>query len=46
MIDTNSVKVRVKGEYACFTQPALKVERITYPSFKNCLFTNYYVFQV
>ena len=31
MIDTNSVKVRVKGEYACFTQPALKVERITYP---------------
>ena len=31
MIDTNSVKVRVKGEYACFTQPALKVERMTYP---------------
>ena len=31
MNDTNSVKVRVKGEYACFTQPALKVERMTYP---------------
>lgn len=31
MIDSNSVKVRVKGEYACFTQPALKVERMTYP---------------
>lgn len=31
MIDTNFVKVRVKGDYACFTQPALKVERMTYP---------------
>jgi len=31
MIDNNVVKVRVKGEYACFTQPALKVERMTYP---------------
>lgn len=31
MIDSNSVKVRVKGDYACFTQPALKVERMTYP---------------
>ena len=31
MIDVNTVKVRVKGEYACFTQPALKVERMTYP---------------
>lgn len=31
MIDRNVVKVRVKGEYACFTQPALKVERMTYP---------------
>lgn len=31
MIDGNIVKVRVKGEYACFTQPALKVERMTYP---------------
>ena len=31
MIDNNTVKVRVKGEYACFTQPALKVERMTYP---------------
>lgn len=31
MIDTNIVKVRVKAPYACFTQPALKVERMTYP---------------
>jgi len=31
MIDSNIVKVRVKGDYACFTQPALKVERMTYP---------------
>lgn len=31
MKDCYSVKVRVKGEYACFTQPALKVERMTYP---------------
>ena len=31
MIDVNTVKVRVKGGYACFTQPALKVERMTYP---------------
>ena len=31
MIDSNIVKVRVKGNYACFTQPALKVERMTYP---------------
>lgn len=31
MIDKNIVKVRVKGDYACFTQPALKVERMTYP---------------
>lgn len=31
MIDSNVVKVRVKGDYACFTQPALKVERMTYP---------------
>lgn len=31
MIDNNVVKVRVKGEYACFTQPVLKVERMTYP---------------
>ncbi len=30
MIDTNIVKVRVKGDFACFTQPALKVERMTY----------------
>lgn len=31
MIDTNIIKLRVKGDYACFTQPALKVERMTYP---------------
>ena len=31
MIDRNFVKVRVKGDHACFTQPALKVERMTYP---------------
>ncbi len=31
MIDNNVVKVRVKGDYACFTQPALKVERMSYP---------------
>lgn len=31
MIDSNVVKVRVVGEYACFTQPALKVERMSYP---------------
>ncbi len=31
MIDNNIVKIRVKGDYACFTQPALKVERMTYP---------------
>lgn len=31
MIDCNVVKVKVKGDYACFTQPALKVERMTYP---------------
>ena len=31
MIDRNIVKVMVKGDYACFTQPALKVERMTYP---------------
>lgn len=31
MIDNNTVKIRVKGDYACFTQPALKVERMTYP---------------
>lgn len=31
MIDSNIVKVMVKGDYACFTQPALKVERMTYP---------------
>ena len=31
MIDKNVVKVRVKGDYACFTQPTLKVERMSYP---------------
>ena len=31
MIDRNFVKVKGKGDHACFTQPALKVERMTYP---------------
>ena len=31
MTDKNIVKVRVIAPYACFTRPALKVERMTYP---------------
>lgn len=31
MLDNEIVKVRVTGEYACFTRPDLKVERMTYP---------------
>ena len=31
MKDNNIVKVRVKAPYACFTHPALKVERMSYP---------------
>lgn len=32
MLDERIVKVKVKGDYACFTRPDLKVERMTYPS--------------
>lgn len=31
MIDNRVVKVKVTGEFACFTRPDLKVERMTYP---------------
>lgn len=31
MNDENLVKVKVEGEFACFTRPDLKVERMTYP---------------
>ena len=31
MLDNRVVKVKVKGDYACFTRPDLKVERMTYP---------------
>lgn len=31
MLDNEIVKVKVKGEFACFTRPDLKVERMTYP---------------
>jgi len=31
MLDERIVKVKVIGEYACFTRPDLKVERMTYP---------------
>lgn len=31
MLDHRVVKVKVKGMYACFTRPDLKVERMTYP---------------
>lgn len=31
MLDNNIVKVKITGEYACFTRPDLKVERMTYP---------------
>jgi CRISPR-associated protein Cas5d len=31
MLDNEIVRVKVKGEYACFTRPDLKVERMTYP---------------
>ena len=31
MIDMEIVQVKVSGEYACFTRPDLKVERMTYP---------------
>jgi CRISPR-associated protein Cas5d len=31
MIDNEIVRVKVIGEFACFTRPDLKVERMTYP---------------
>jgi len=31
MLDNEIVKVKVTGNYACFTRPDLKVERMTYP---------------
>lgn len=31
MNDKYTVKVKVEGEFACFTRPDLKVERMTYP---------------
>ena len=31
MIDKQIVRVKVTGEFACFTRPDLKVERMTYP---------------
>ncbi|MBM3437334.1 MAG: type I-C CRISPR-associated protein Cas5 [Bacteroidetes bacterium] len=31
MVDDRVVKVKVTGDYACFTRPDLKVERMSYP---------------
>jgi len=31
MLDDRVVRVKVKGDFACFTRPDLKVERLTYP---------------
>jgi CRISPR-associated protein Cas5d len=31
MIDKEIVKIKVTGDFACFTRPDLKVERMTYP---------------
>lgn len=31
MLDNRVVRVKVKGDFACFTRPDLKVERMTYP---------------
>lgn len=31
MLDNEIVRVKVTGEFACFTRPDLKVERMTYP---------------
>lgn len=31
MLDERVVRVKVTGDYACFTRPDLKVERMTYP---------------
>ncbi|MBF0556478.1 MAG: type I-C CRISPR-associated protein Cas5 [Nitrospirae bacterium] len=31
MLDSRIVRVKVEGDFACFTRPDLKVERMTYP---------------
>ena len=31
MLDSRVVRLKVKGDFACFTRPDLKVERMTYP---------------
>lgn len=31
MLDNRIIKVKVQGDYACFTRPDLKVERMSYP---------------
>lgn len=31
MVDNEIVRVKVQGDFACFTRPDLKVERMTYP---------------
>lgn len=31
MIDKQNVRIKVSGEFACFTRPDLKVERMSYP---------------
>jgi CRISPR-associated protein Cas5d len=31
MLDKEIVRIKVEGEFACFTRPDLKVERMTYP---------------
>mgnify|MGYP001249976494 FL=1 len=31
MLDNEIVRIKVQGDYACFTRPDLKVERMTYP---------------
>lgn len=31
MLDNRVMKIKVKGDFACFTRPDLKVERMTYP---------------
>lgn len=31
MLDSRIMRVQVKGDFACFTRPDLKVERMTYP---------------
>ena len=31
MIQESPLRVKVWGEYACFTRPEMKVERVSYP---------------